>query len=80
MLYLSIKSFVNPFVNISSTFTGGSSSFFFLTSKCLVLFKVNFLLIFLNFSSKQFLTKSVTSPLVANFAFSSLAVNLSAVK
>ena len=58
MLYPFIKSFVNPFVNISLTFLDRSSSFF-LTSTCPVLFKVTFLLTFIGFSSRYvFFTKS----------------------
>ena len=42
ILYLFIKSFVNPFVDISLTYSDSSSNLFS-TSVCFVLFEVTFL-------------------------------------
>ena len=58
ILFLFIKSAVNPFVGITSTIFHGSFNSFS-TSTCFVLFKVTFLFNFFSLSSKSvFLTKS----------------------
>ena len=79
ILYLFIKSFVNPFVDISLTYSDSSSNLFS-TSVCFVLFEVTFLF---NFFSLLLIyvpfTKSAISSLVASFACSNLAAKLLAV-
>ena len=52
ILHPFIRSFVNPFIDISLTFPDRSFSFFS-TSTYLVLFEVTFLLIFTSFLSKS---------------------------
>ena len=74
-----MKSFVNPFIDIILTFPDRSFNLF-LTSTCLVLFKVIFLLLFISFSSKYiFFYEISNTSLVAKFAFANLAAKLSAV-
>ena len=79
ILYLFIKSFVNPFVDISLTYSDSSSNLFS-TSVCFVLFEVTFLF---NFFSLLLIyvpfTKSAIPSLVANFACANLAAKLLAV-
>ena len=79
ILYLFIKSLVNPFV--VTTLTISDSSFnSFSTSTCFVLFEVTFLFKFFSLSLKSVIfTKSAISFLLAKFACAYLAAKFSAV-
>ena len=71
ILYVFIISFVNLFVDISSTFSNKPSSSLS-TNTCLALSEVTFLLIFFSLSSKSVsFAKSAISSLVTNFACAS---------
>ena len=73
--YPFIKSSVNPFVDISSTFFDSSFS----TSTCLVLFELILLLKFNSLSKSVLCMKLAVSFLLAKFACFNLVANFSAV-
>ena len=79
MLCLFIRSLVNPFLEIASTFFESSFNSFS-TNTCFVLFEVIYLLNFLVYHQNlSFFTKLAISFLFAKFACANLAVKLPAV-
>ena len=79
MLYLFIKSFVNPYVDVSLTFTDISFNSFW-TGICTVLFKVAILFRFISYHQNFFFfTRSTISLLLAKFASFNFATKLCAI-